>query len=181
MHTICGTVLRTSFTRIRNYADSDGETATGGKFWLSYGAPRNICTVQVITWSQERHSQLVGLVTAVMYQVTGLTCSFVYGLGLQPAGVIHNNLAAYAHHFLHFHVRPANQQPTITGVDLCHKNVRRPWFTETRAIPCQPFILVHNARFHSECYTNHKGSNQTCENNIIPPTNIQCLKIHVHN
>ena len=28
---------------------SDGETETGGNFWLSYGAPRNIRTVQVIT------------------------------------------------------------------------------------------------------------------------------------
>jgi hypothetical protein len=32
-------------------------------------------------------SQLVGLVIAVMYRVTGLTCSFVYGMGLQPAGI----------------------------------------------------------------------------------------------
>jgi len=42
MNTLCGTVLRTNSTRIRNYADSDGETATGGNFSLSYGAPRNI-------------------------------------------------------------------------------------------------------------------------------------------
>jgi hypothetical protein len=73
-----------------------------------------------------------------------------------------------------------NQQPTITGVDLCHKNVGRPWFTETRVIPYQPFVLVHNNRFHSECYTNDKGCNKTCENNI-PPMDIQYLKIHVRN
>jgi hypothetical protein len=29
MHTLFGTVLRTSSTRIRNYTDSDGETGTG--------------------------------------------------------------------------------------------------------------------------------------------------------
>jgi len=72
MHTLCGTVLRTSSRRIRNYADSDGETATGGNFLLSYGAPRNIRTVQVITWPQELHSQLVGLVIAIMYRVTNI-------------------------------------------------------------------------------------------------------------
>ena len=69
-------------------------------------------------------------------------------------------------HFTFFHMRPADQQPTITGVDLYHKNV-------------QPFVSVHYARFHSECHTNDKRSNETCENNIILPTNIQHLKIHV--
>ena len=44
-----------------------------------------------------------------------------------------------------------------------------------------PFALVHTDRFHSECYTNDKGSNQTCENNIMPPTDIQHLNIHVRN
>jgi hypothetical protein len=57
--------------------------------------------------------------------VAGLTCSFVYGTGLQPAGKIHNNLAGDAHLLLFFHVRPANQ-PTVTGVDLCHEKVGRP-------------------------------------------------------
>ena len=91
-----------------------------------------------------------------MYQVTGLTRSFVYGLGLQPAGVMHNNLAAYAHHFLFFHVRPANQ-PKKTGVKHWHKKVGRPWFTETRVIWFQPFVPDHNDRLHSECYTIDKG------------------------
>jgi hypothetical protein len=88
-----------------------------------------------------------------MYQVTGLTCSIVYGMGLQP----------------------------IMGVALWHKNVGHPWFTETPVILYQPFVSVHNAQFNSECYTNDKGSNKTCENNIIPPTNIQYVKIHERN
>jgi hypothetical protein len=138
MHTLCGTVLGTSSTRIRNYADSDGETGTGGNFLLSHAAPRHIGTAQVITRPQKLHSQLLGLVTAVMYQVTGLTCSFVYGMGLQPADIIHNNLIGDPHHLLFFHVRSPNQ-PTITGVDLCHKKVRGSWFTETRVIRHQPF------------------------------------------
>jgi hypothetical protein len=119
MHTLCGTVLRTSSIRIRNYADSDGETGKGGSIPLSHATPQQICTAQVITQPQKLHSQLMGLVTAVMYQVTGLMCSFVYGMGHQPAGIIHNNLAGDAHPLLFFHVQPANQS-TITGVDLCH-------------------------------------------------------------
>ena len=97
--------------------------------------------------------------TVVMYQVTGLTCSFVYGMGLQPTGIKAGNV----HHFIFFHVRPADQQPTIMG----HKNVGRPWVTETCVIRYQPFLSVHNDRFHSECYTNDKGNNKTCENKII--------------
>jgi len=54
----------------------------------TYGASYNTAT--------DTTFQLVGLVTAVMYQVTGLTCSFVYDMGLQHAGVIHN-LAGSAH------------------------------------------------------------------------------------
>jgi len=53
--------------------------------------------------------------------------------------------AGDARHFIFFHVRPANQQPTITGVELCHKNVGSPWFTVTRVIRYQPLELVHNA------------------------------------
>jgi len=131
MHTLCVTVLRTSFFIIRNYADSEAQTGTGGNFRLSTAAPRHIRTAHVIIHPQKLHSQLVGLVTAVMYQVAGLTCSFVYGMGLQPAGVIHSNLAGHAHHLLFLHVRHANQ-PTITGVYLYHKKVGSPWFTETR-------------------------------------------------
>jgi hypothetical protein len=138
----------------------------------SYGASYNITTETTFTiWR--------GLVTAVMYQVTGLTCSFVYGMGLQLAGIIHNNLAGHAH-LLCFQMRPANQ-PAITGVDLCHKKAGRPWFTETRVIRYEPFISVHNATFRSGCYVIDKGSNKTCENNIILPTNIHYLKIHVRN
>jgi len=90
MHTLCGTVLRTSYPRIRNWENSDGETGTGGNFRLSTARPRQIRTGHVITQPQ---SQLAGLVTAVMYNVPSLMCSSVYGMGLQPAGVIHSNLA----------------------------------------------------------------------------------------
>ena len=48
-----------------------------------------------------------------MYQVAGLSRSFVYAMGLQPDGIIHYNLACDAHHLLFSHVRPTNQ-PTIT-------------------------------------------------------------------
>jgi hypothetical protein len=113
--------------------------------------------------------------TAVMYQVTGLTW---FHLHHEPPTRVHRP-AGDAHHFLFFYVRPANQQPTITGEDLCHKNVGRPWFTKTRVTGYQLFVSVHNDRFHSERYTNDKGSNKTRENNIIPPTNTQYLKIHV--
>ena len=73
MNTICGTLLRTSYPRIRNYADRDGGTGTGGNFRLSTAGPRHIRTAHVIAQSHKLHSQLVGLVTAVMYQVTSLT------------------------------------------------------------------------------------------------------------
>jgi hypothetical protein len=86
-HTVCGTVLRTSSTGIRNYTDSDEQTGTGGNFPLPQAAPQHIRTAQVITQPHKLHSQLVQPVTAVMYRVTGLTCSFVYGMGLQPAGI----------------------------------------------------------------------------------------------
>ena len=141
--------------------------------------PWHICTAQFITQPQKLHD-------SCMYQVTGVTCSFVHGMGLQPAGI--NQLVT--HIILFFRVRPANQQPTITGVHLCHKNGGHPhlchkngghpWFTETRVIRYQLFVLVHNTRFHSECHTNDKCSNQTREN-IIPPMNIQYHKIYARN
>jgi hypothetical protein len=136
----------------------------------SYGASCNTAT--------ETTLKSLGLVTAVMYQVTGLTCSFVYGMGLRPAGIIHNNVAGDAHHLLFFHMRAANQT-RITGVDLCHKKVGRPCFTETCAIRYQPFVSVHNIPFHSECHTIDKGSNKTCDNNTILPMSIQYLQIQV--
>jgi hypothetical protein len=103
-------VLRTGSTRIRNYADSDGETGTGGNFPLSHAAPRRIRTAQVVAQPHKLHSQLVGLVTAMMYQVTGLTSSFVYGRGIQPTGIINNNFASDAHHLLIF---PRANRPTF--------------------------------------------------------------------
>jgi len=87
------------FHRIWNYADSDGETGTGGNFQLSHAAPWYILTAQVITQPHKLNSQLVGLVIAVMYQVTRLTCSFVYGMGLQSAGKNFNNLAGDTRYF----------------------------------------------------------------------------------
>jgi hypothetical protein len=64
------TVLRTSSTGIRNYADSDGQTATGGYFPLPQAAPQHIRTTQVITQPQKPHSHLVRFVTAVMYMTS---------------------------------------------------------------------------------------------------------------
>jgi hypothetical protein len=66
MHTVCGTVLRTSSPTIRNYADSNGDAGTGGNFPLSQADPRHIRTQP-----QKLRSQLVRLVTAVMYHRTG--------------------------------------------------------------------------------------------------------------
>jgi len=92
-------------------------SGTGGNFRLSHAASRHICMAHVITQPQKLHSQIVGLNTAVCTEVAGLMCSFIYHMGLQPAGKIHNNLAGYVHLLLFFHVRPTNQ-PTIMGVDL---------------------------------------------------------------
>jgi hypothetical protein len=100
-------------------------------------------------------------------------------MGLQPAGVTHNTLAGDAH-YLFDHVRLANQ-PQIKSVDLCHKTFGNQRFTETRVIRYQPFVSIRNTWPHSECYTIHKGGNKPYENNIILPTNIQYLKIHVCN
>jgi len=86
--------------------------------------------------------------TAAMYQSDRFNVQIRLRHG-SPTRV--HNPAGDAHHFLFFHVQPANQQPTITGVDLCHKNVGHPLFTETRVIRYQPYT-VHNARFHSEYY-----------------------------
>jgi hypothetical protein len=112
---------------IRNYGDSDAETATGVNSPHSYAKPRHIRTTQVITRPQKLNSQLVGLVTAVTYQVAVNTIGFVCSMSLQSTNIIHNNLAGDAH-TLFFHLRPPNQH-TITGVDLCYKNFGRPWFT----------------------------------------------------
>ena len=107
MHTVCGTVLTASYPRIQNYADSDGETGTAGNSPLSQATPQHIRTAQVITQPQILHSQLLGVMRAVKYQVIGLTCCFIYAMGLQPAGIIHTNLAGDTH-LLFFHIRPPN-------------------------------------------------------------------------
>jgi len=57
--THCGTVLRTSSSVTPNYADSNGETGTGGNFRLSHVASRHIRTANAITHPQKLHSQLV--------------------------------------------------------------------------------------------------------------------------
>ena len=168
MNILCGTVQRTSSARIQNYADSDGETGIGGNFRLSHATPHSY--PQLIK-QQKLHDSCNVLSDQFNMRFRLRNGSPTYRH--KPAGD--------AYHFIVFHMRPTNQQPTRTGVDLCHKNFECPWFTETRVIRYQPFVLVHNAWFHSECHTNDKGSNQTCENNFIPPTNIQYLKIHVRN
>jgi hypothetical protein len=171
VNTLRGTVLRTSSPRIRNYADSVEETGTGRNFRLSQAAPRHIHVVQVMTQQQKLHDS--SNVPSDRFNV-----QFRLRHGSPTHG---DNPAGDAHDFLFFHVRPGNQKPTITCVDLCHKNGWRPWFTETRVIRYQPFVLVHNARFYYQCYTNDKVGNQTYENNVISPTNIRYLKTHVRN
>src|SRR5215510_5041529 len=133
MHTLSCTVLRTSSHRIQNFAHTDGETETGENFLLSTATPQHIPTAQVITQPHKLYSQLVRLMTAVMYQVTGLTCSFVYGMGVQSAAITHNNLAGDAHHLLLFHMQPTNQ-PTLMSLDLSYNKVGCPSFTETLVI-----------------------------------------------
>jgi hypothetical protein len=152
--------MRTSRPRIWNYADSDGETRTCRNFRLSHTVPRHIHTAQVITQQQKLHDN---------YNVPSDQFNVQFRLQ-HGSPTRRHNPASDTQHLTFFHMRPMNQQPTITGEDLRHKNVGRPWFTETHVILYQPFVLVHNAPFHSEWYTNDKGTNQTCENNIIPPT-----------
>ena len=55
MNTLHGTVQRTSSPTIRNYADNDGKTGTGGNFRPSHTAPCHICTAQVIKQQQKLH------------------------------------------------------------------------------------------------------------------------------
>jgi hypothetical protein len=146
------------------------ETGTGENFQLSHAAPWNIRTAQDTT-QQKLHDSC---------NVTSDRFNMQFCLRHRSPNCRHKP-AGDAHHFIFFHVPQSNQVSKITGVDLCHKNVGRPWFTETPVIRYQPFVLLHNARFLSECYTSDKGSKKTCENNIIHPTNIQYLKIHVRN
>jgi hypothetical protein len=140
-----------------------------GSFWLSYATPWHIPMAQVIT-QQKLHD-------SCNEPCDQFNMQFRLRHGSPTRG---NKTAGDAHHFFFFHVRPANQ-PILTGVDLCHRKAGRTWFTETSVIRYQPFVLIHKAWIHFECYTNDKGSNKTYENNIIPPTNIQYLTIHVRN
>ena len=84
----------------------------------------HICTAQVKTQQQKVHDSCN--VPSDRFNVQFRLRHGSPTRGHKPAGD--------AHHFKFFHVRPANQQPTITGVSLCHKNVGLPWFTETRVI-----------------------------------------------
>jgi len=157
MNTLRGTALRTSSHRIKNYTDSDGETGTGGNCRLSHATPRHICTAHVITQQHKLHDSC-----HVPSDQFNMQFRLQHGSptrGHKPAG--------NAHHFIFFHAQPADQQPTIMGVDLCQKKFGRPWFTETCVNRYQPFVSVHNDRFHSECYTNDTGSNKAYENKII--------------
>jgi hypothetical protein len=119
MNTQCGTVLRTGSPRILNYAVSDEENGTGGNFLLSHAMPWHIRMAQDITQQKLHDSRNV---SSDQFNV-----QFRLQYGHKPGDD--------AHHFIFFHVRPANQQCTKTGVDLCHKNVGRPCFTETSVIP----------------------------------------------
>jgi hypothetical protein len=149
MNTLHGTVLRTSSPRIWNYADSD-EDRKSWKFSTSTcrAELQHIHTAQIIT--QQWHIHDSCNVPSNQFNV-----QFRLWHGSPTCG---HNPADDAHHFLFFHMQPANQRPKIIDVDPCHKNVGHPWFTETCVIRYQPFVSVHNARFHSECYTNDKGA-----------------------
>ena len=87
-------VLRKSSSRIRNYADSDGKTGTGGNFRLSHAAPCHICTAQVITQLRKIHD----------------SCNvprdwFNVKLRLRHVSPTHgHNPAGDAHHILFFHM-----------------------------------------------------------------------------
>jgi len=96
------------------------------------------------THPQKLHSQLMELLTAIMYQVAGLTCSFTYGMGLQTEDVIRNSLVGQAHHLLFLHVRPANQ-PKIRAAYIYHKKVGQPLFSQSRVNRYQLFVSFHYA------------------------------------
>ena len=125
MHTLCGTVLRTSSHRIRNYADSNGETGTGGNFRISTAGTRQIST-----------SHVINTATETTFTISGGrgSCNIPNGrfklqFRLRPASPTgrrhHNNSAGHVHHLLIFHVRPANPdhnngQIMITGMGISH-------------------------------------------------------------
>jgi len=69
-------------------------------------------------------------VTAVMCQVTGVTCSFVYGMGLQFA----------------IFPRATSESAHNNGYEPfpLKRLARRPWFIESCLILYQPSVLVHN-------------------------------------
>ena len=81
MNTPHGTVLRTSFPRIR----------------ITLTVIERLEQVEILNLHLPRHATFVrcklkhnnrNYMTAVMYQVTGLTCNFIYGMCLQPTGII---------------------------------------------------------------------------------------------
>jgi hypothetical protein len=87
-------VLRKRYPQIRNHADKD-ETGTGVHFRQSHFATQHIRTAHIITQLHKIHSQLVGLATALMYQVTGLRAVLLTVLvSLQPDDVNHNRSAS---------------------------------------------------------------------------------------
>ena len=94
MNTLRGTVLRTSPPRIRNYADSDGETGTGGNFRLSRATPRHICSAQVKTQQQKLHDSCN--IPSDRFNVQFRLRHGSPTRGHKPAGD--------AHHFKFFHV-----------------------------------------------------------------------------
>jgi hypothetical protein len=122
MHTARGTVLRKSNPQIRNHANKDGESGTGVNFRHSHAATRHIRTAHIITQLHKIHSQPVALATALMYQVAGFTCSFVFCIGLQPDGVTHNSLVGDAYQLVFYYVRYA-KQPTITVLTFAIQSI----------------------------------------------------------
>jgi hypothetical protein len=94
MNTRHGTVLRTSSLRIRNYADSDGETETGGNSRHSHAATRHIRTAQGITQQQNLHD---------CYNITSDQFNVQFHLQ-HGSPICGHNPSAEALHFIFFHV-----------------------------------------------------------------------------
>jgi len=80
MNTLCGTVLRISSHRIR----------------ITLTVLDRLEQVEISDFHLSHHGTLIqhklyhnnrNHMTAVMYQVTSLICSFAYSMGLKPAGI----------------------------------------------------------------------------------------------
>ena len=163
MNTPLGTVLRTSSPRIWNYADSDGETEAGGNFRISLAAPPQIRTAQVIT--QEKLHDCCN-VPSDWFNV----------------------------YFRLWHGSPTpGIKQLVMHITLCCSTCdpqKEVWifaiktFNTLGSLRHVSFDINLSYQFitpHSILNDKGKGSNKTCENNIIPPTNIQYIKIHVRN